>query len=69
MIGAAGDCTIAGFVVQTSDGRYRSSARVARHVVSAEGTSPEAAMQALEEALARVLGPLDWVRWRQVDGR
>jgi hypothetical protein len=83
MIAAAGGYTISAVVVRDGDWRYRCSARafnhpnpekvfhsegVARHVVTAEGASPEAAARALEDALAKLLGPLDWVRWRYTHG-
>jgi hypothetical protein len=82
MIGAAGDYTISAVVQRDDDGRYRALARafdhpdpektlpsgtVPRHVFTAEGASPEVASKALERALAELLGPLNWVRWRYGD--
>ena len=84
MIGASGNHTISAVLQQDNDGRYYSSARafdhpnpentlpsgtVPKHVVTTVGASSEEAKKALEDALAEVLGTLDWVRWYHVDGR
>lgn len=84
MIGAAGSYTISAVVERASDGRYRSTARAfdhpdpaktlpsgtaARHVVTRDGASLQEATLRLEEAVASLLGQLDWVRWRYADDR
>jgi hypothetical protein len=82
MIGAAGNYTISAVVRREVDGRYHSTARAfdhpdpaktlpsgtaARHVVTAEGTSLGEATWRIEEAIAAMLGRLDWARWRYMD--
>jgi hypothetical protein len=82
MIGAAGNYTISAVVRREGEGRYHSTARTfdhpdpaktlpsgtaARHVVTAEGASLQEATRRLEDALATLLGRLDWARWRYMD--
>jgi hypothetical protein len=82
MIGAAGIYTISAVVRRESDGRYHSTARAfdhpdpaktlpsgtaARHVVTAEGSSLGEATRRIEEAIAALLGHLDWARWRYME--
>jgi hypothetical protein len=82
MIGAVGSYTVSAIVERTSNGQYHSTARAfdhpdpaktlpsgtaARHVVTREGASLQEATLRLEEAIASLLGQLDWVRWRYAD--
>ncbi|MCZ7563679.1 MAG: hypothetical protein M5U08_07585 [Burkholderiales bacterium] len=84
MIGAAGSHTVSATVERDSSGCYHilvrafdhpdpertlPSGTTPRHVVSAQGESAEDAMRAVEEALAKLTGPLDWTRWRFLESR
>jgi hypothetical protein len=84
MIGATGQYTFSGVVHRNDDGRFHAEARVfdhpdpsvslpsgttPRHHLRVEGASAEDAKLMLEQALVARLGPLDWIRWRDADGR
>jgi hypothetical protein len=84
MIGATGEYTFSGVVQRDPNGRFHAQARVfdhpdpsvslpsgttPRHVITVEGASVEDAKLLLEQALTAQLGELDWIRWRDADGR
>lgn len=79
MIGAAGDCTFSAVMWQDGDAHFYSEARVfaypdsamtippgtkPKFELTADATSQQEAIQAVERALAAQIGELRWVRWR-----
>jgi hypothetical protein len=51
-------------VLRPASARDWGRAATQRNVFTAEGGSPKEISRAVERALAELLGPLHWVRWR-----